>query len=406
MTIPLSNLLNNDQTALNTGVLGLRDYADRSANFSLFGDQVGVGRIDSISTQFHYNISSYDVVTEVSGTGATSHGDNKATVSTGTGIGASRIYSKKSISHYPGHESHCIMDAVFSAPDVNTVQKIGCFNGEGFWIGYNGTQFGVAVRNGDVDTFIPQTSWNGNQLLSGDFVLDPTKMNLYKIAYGWGIVPTTFEVSADNGNSWVVMHTEDNRNSIVTPVINNPLLPMAIEVESTSAPASPVTVSTSTWSGGSGITYSGNHASSRFYSLRSLGKNISAGVNTNVITVRNPSTWQGKTNRVSSQLMYLSVAVEGTQPVNLEWRRNVTLGGTPVFTPVSADSSPIEYDVAGATATGGELSWGVSVAKTGNITQNTMEYELVLPPGNDSTLVATSSSSTVVSVYLRARDLF
>ena len=76
---------------------------------------------------------------------------------------------------------------------------------------------------------------------------------------------------------------------------------------------------------------------------------------TNILTIRNKSTYQTITNRTPVNLLKYSLSVDGNKPAEYQLIKNTTLGGTPSYTDISTNTSVIDYDTAGTTITGGQV---------------------------------------------------
>lgn len=175
------------------------------------------------------------------GSGASDWGSTTpgaATFSTGaTNPSTAKGTSLTSVAYRPAEEVYCYFTAAFTTGVASTFQRIGLTNEtEGFFLGYEGTAFSVSYITNSVVTSVAQASWNvdtctsqtGSDFLSGGAVqtLDPTKMNLYRIRFGWlGIGPASFEVMSPDG-VWVLMHVFRFNNSQTTPSIRTPNLPI------------------------------------------------------------------------------------------------------------------------------------------------------------------------------------
>ena len=407
--IPITDILSQDQDALKAQTNGTYDHRGYNNTISVFGDAVTGERVDDVSVKFQYNISDFDTTQTVSGSGAVSWANSIATVTTGAGIGKGDLRSKDIVRYRPGHEAYAFFTSVFSTAEADTTQRAGLFDVEnGFWFGYENDVFGVGHRTGGVDAFVPQTSWNGDQLLSGNFTIDPTKMNIYKISYGWlGVAPITFEVSCDNGKNWTVVHRIDLRNSQTVASVENPMFPIRIEAESTNAPSSPITVSTASWNGGN-ISGRKNDTAyvDRYFSIDAGTQSITANTPTNILTVRNPLTFQGKVNHVKSQLMLLSAAADGGKPIEITTYKNANVSGTPVFNDVSTNNSQLKFDIAGTTVSGGTKSFPVVLGKDSAMTINLKDMGLFLQPGDDVTFVAESTQGNDITFAIRERSFF
>lgn len=182
------------------------------------------------------------------GSGASDWGSTTvgmATFSTGvTNPSTAKGTSPTTITYRAGEEVYVMFTASFTTGVAGTFQRVGLSDEvEGFWIGYEGTSFSVSVSTNSVITSVAQASFNVDPCQSGvgsDFTsagavqtLDPTKLNLYRIRFGWlGIGPAEFEVMSPDG-IWVLMHQFRFPNSQATPSIRTPNLPIKYWLSST-----------------------------------------------------------------------------------------------------------------------------------------------------------------------------
>lgn len=175
------------------------------------------------------------------GTGASDWGSTTpgmATFSTGvTNPSTAKGTSLTSIAYRAGEEVYAMFTATFTTGVASTFQRVGLTDeAEGFFIGYEGTSFGISSITNSVVTSVAKASWNtdtasaqtGSNFTSGGtpVALDPTKLNLYRIRFGWlGIGPAVFEVMSPDG-IWCVLHVIRYPNTQAIPSIRTPNLPM------------------------------------------------------------------------------------------------------------------------------------------------------------------------------------
>lgn len=175
--------------------------------------------------------------------GATTPG--MATFSTGaTNPSTAKGTTSGTLTYRAGEEVFVYFTALFTTGVAGTFQRVGLTDEvEGFWIGYEGTSFSVSYSTNSSITSVAQASWNvdtassqvGSDFTSNSAVvtLDPTKLNLYRIRFGWlGIGPAEFEVMSPDGN-WVLLHQFRFPNTQATPSIRTPNLPMKVWLSST-----------------------------------------------------------------------------------------------------------------------------------------------------------------------------
>jgi hypothetical protein len=200
-------------------------------------------------------------VTKTNGGDATnSSGQSVFSSGANTNGGVSAV-SNTLVYYNPHSETFAAFSAVFTTGVANSYQRIGLYDANnGFFIGYNNTTFGVTLRKGGVDTFIGQGSFNVDNLTgaaNSNFkrngvpeAIDFTKDNLYRIRFGWlGAAPIFFETYSPDGD-WVIFHVIRHPNSSTSASINNPDLPVTLDIQKTGAGATNLVMSSGCWGAG------------------------------------------------------------------------------------------------------------------------------------------------------------
>jgi len=263
------------------------------------------------------------------------------------------------------------------------------------------TKAGVA----STDTFIPQSSWNGDKLdgtgASG-VTLDKTKGNVFQIGIKYlGFGAITFKVEAvpstGNNTDFVTVHTLKQPNTLTATSFTNPSFPFTMAVYSAGS-TTDLTVKTGSFAGfiegakqlhGNRFTY--------FNQLTTVGStNLQA-----LFTIMNTRYYAGKANQTVINLLNASGAIKHTSPVVYYLIRNGVLAGNPSFTALASNSSSV-YDTAATTVTyttGDQLMATFHLGDTGefdhhfgNGTFNA--EEVTLQPGEWITLAAKSTTGT------------
>lgn len=197
------------------------------------------------------------------GGGAVAHTNGHALYSTGTAVSASAAgVSVLKTDYRPAHEIYAYFTAAFTTPtSANSHQRIGLFDSQnGFFIGYEGTTFGITKRSAGVDTFVARSAFSSDKLdgLAGtlfqrDGVAEAINLsfsNLFRIRFAWlGSAVILFEVFSPDG-SWVTFHVIKQPNSALDPSIQDPNLPMSVSVSKSSADATNLVLATACWAAG------------------------------------------------------------------------------------------------------------------------------------------------------------
>ena len=229
-------------------------------NDDIFGNQVFGLRDNQIQVNFFSDDPGNLVTVTTTGSGGATRSGGEALFSTGTTASSSvKGVSLNSI-RYLGQEVYGMFTASFTSPTADSNQRIGLFSTtgttNGFFIGYEGTSFGITHRNNSVDTTTPQASFNVDTLTGSaasrfrsggvPVVLDTTKNNVYRIRFGWlGSAPIIFEILSPD-DEWVIFHVIRYPNTANTPSLTTPNLPATVQVTKTSG-AEDIIIRTACW---------------------------------------------------------------------------------------------------------------------------------------------------------------
>lgn len=189
-----------------------------------------------------------------------------------------------------GSEIYCMFTASFTAGIASSVMRLGLYDASnGFFVGYEGTSFGVTYRNNGSDTTVAKGSFSEDTLTGAagsrftragvPEAIDLTKLNIFRIRFGWlGSAPAYWEVMAPDGH-WVIFHKTLFPNLQANPSIRDADLPMTIDITKTAAAATDLQIQTDCWGAGATLTeQSGivDSLNSRFASTLSAGTSWNA----------------------------------------------------------------------------------------------------------------------------------
>jgi hypothetical protein len=136
-------------------------------------------------------------------------------------------------------------------------------------------------------------------------------------------------------------------------------------------------------------------------------KSISSNVETNVLSILNKATVNSKANNTPVGLLILSVYADGSQPVTVRLKRNVSFTSTPSWTDVNATNSVVAYNTTGVYSAGtGKLVTSLQLQKTDASLENVYDLGVQLSPGETWTVTAVSSSTSTVGASLTWREYF
>jgi hypothetical protein len=382
----------------------LGDKAGRNALNGMFGEAMISNRIDFIAIQFQYNIAPMDVSVIMENGGTVIQEDAQAVLDSGVGVnGLASFESVRAMRYIPGHDGMCYFTAEFVEGSEGSYNRVGIFGSEnGYYLGFEGSEFCVSIRNDEVDLHFFQSEFNLDKLDgSGEsgYVLNKEFLNIYRISYGWlGIAPIVFEVYGGFRLGWIPFHVIDFTNSKNGVHSENPVLPLRAEVFNNDNEEN---VTLKIGSMNAGILFSGQDDSvNRYFSF---GNEKEVGTSfTNIFTFRNKETFFGKVNRIVIKFQLLSILTDGSQSVQVQLRRGAVVGGVPVFNDLDSDNSVIEVDVAGTTVTGGVVEVSVGAPPIGGVNINLTEIVVELFPGETMTVAArTRGGNNLVRVDAR-----
>ncbi len=338
-----------------------------------------------VQLQFPYNIDTDYVVTSISGlstsgSGSVTQGTGMALISTNTTADSAAVLASiNQLSYRPGQGLNSVFSAIFDIGAVNNIQYIGIGNSiNGFFFGYNGTDFGILYRNNGSDTWYSKTSWNGTVL---DF--DPTLGNIYRIQYHWlGFGVVKFYVQNPADGSSVLVHSLRFLNGAidgVSPMLTNGSMQLLAVCSNSAGSTSNITLKTSCMMGAiEGKIF--KDINSRF----SLSGSVTSSGSTirNVFTILNNYVYPNGTTTQNKVMMYpdLLTFVNRTAQDGVLYLIINGTGSTPA-TVLSSDSV-ILYDLSNVIITPGVVLCSIPIQGVVNTYSiNLSDLGICLAPG-------------------------
>lgn len=370
----------------------IREQKDEKTAFG----EAAVAEINTaVSLDFPYNINSDIVDTTTTGSGTVTQSNSKAVLQTTAASSSSaEMLSKDALKYEPGIGGLVRFTALFTTGAANSTQIIGIGDSEdGYFFGYNGTSFGILRRQNSVDTWVAQTAWSEDKFDGtgpSGVTIDHTKGNVFQIRYQWlGFGMISFYIENPSNGELQLCHRIEYANANTTPSIFNPSLPLCAFVENTTNNTN-IKLETSSMAA---FTEGVIPTIGPVNSISNTKTNVGT-TQTNILTIRNKSTFQSKTNRVRINLEFLTVAADGTKNVEIQVTKNTTLGGTPSYTDISTNTSVVEYDTAGTTISGGQRIFTIELGKTEGRDRDLTGFDVILNPGETLTFSGAAASST------------
>jgi hypothetical protein len=403
---PIEVVTDPDNPLVTTGV----DVSGRNSLNTGFGDKLTASRIPDISAQFMYGIEEGDSTETVVGSGTVTIDQARISISTGTDAnGYAEIRSSDYIRYIPGFEGWFSFTWAYDSPVVNSRQKGGIWDGDnGFYIGYEGTDFVLGRSRDGVDTeiiIVPSSILLKNQDGTTS-AFNPENGNVYRITYEYlGYGPVDYEIQNPD-KSWTLIDRIDYPNSSKLTHITNPYLPIRALVENFGNTTDLVGFGGSV-SAGSMRDPSNPDVTSRKFSY-DLGVTAVGGGITELVTFRNMATFNSIENRIKMRVMLLSIATDLSKNGTVELLRNATFTNVPTWNDINTNNSIIEFstDATINTATGNDLV-DFSMAKVDSVFERVEELELDLRPNDYYTVIITTQNpGGDINFSTRWRELF
>lgn len=365
-----------------------------------FGEVAVINPTPVVQASFVYNVNADVIKTTTTGSGTVTQSESMAVLQTTAAASSSaKIETKRFIKYRPGQGVVIRGTALFTTGAANSEQLFGAGDdADGLFFGYNGTSFGIMSRYDGTDAWIAQASWNGD-LMDGTGGssnpsgqnLDPTKGNVFQIRFQWlGFGRIEFGIEDAVTGRFVTVHSIQYANANTVPSLLNPSFPILWSVENTT--------------NATNMTLKGASCCAEIEGqIKLLGPTNAIGNTktavtttlTNIITIRNKSTFASITNRSPINILKYSLSVDGNKPAEFQLIKNTTLGGTPSYTDISTNTSVVDYDTAGTTITGGQVIDFATLAAAGSTSEvGTSTTDIVLLPGETLTLAVNATATT------------
>ncbi len=385
---------------------------------SCFGDALSVGRDEYISINFQYGFDGYNTRSTVANGGSLITTSSMMRLSTGTNVaGSSILESKRALRYRPGHEGYAFFTAGFlNGGAAQSRQWIGLFDANnGMAIGFQNIDFAVLFRQNAVDTVVTQANFNVDTLDGSGpsgIILDPTKINVFRISYGWlGVATISYQIFRVDC-TWHTFHVIEWANEQVQPHLMNPVLPIRAEVVNTGNNTD-LLLATVSWN--AGILGDLSHVGQRAFSALT---DPPVAVNTTerpILSIRNNTTFNGVINKIEGRIYGYGGGDFGSTSSRLILRLRLnptTLTGSS-FTPVSSGNSVMSFDTSATALTGGILQ--LVLPSISAASGPTIEYlgdtdiDVIILPGDTLTLTAQADAGALgvdVRGFLTWAELF
>jgi hypothetical protein len=368
-----------------------------SANGELLGafkERITADLNPVVSLKFGYAIHDSQTEQTLTGSGTATATDGLLVLSTTAASSSSAtLASHDTIVYQPGQGVLARFTALFTTGATGSKQLAGIgTDNDGYFIGYNGTRFGVCRKYSGTETwtYLDEVGDGSDDTLGR---LDPTKGNIYQIQYQWlGFGPIAYYVYDAFQDTYVLLYLDRYPNENTQTSSRNPNFRLYYKVENTTNTSNIVLKS------GSGGLFIEGRATNDL-DLHSISNEKTITTEVNVLTIKMRSTYHSIENRSVVFPRWISVAAAGTKTVTFRVYLDPTVGGSPSFTNVDTNDSLIEYDTAGTTVTGGTKVLTFVVSKDGSqVFDLNRLIRLHQPERMVVTAQSTASSDVVVAL--------
>lgn len=307
------------------------------------------------------------------------------------------VKTKRKAKYQTGTGIVCRFTGVYATGATGLNQYIGIGDeNNGFFVGYQGTTFGILIRKNGTETWTASTSFNVD-LLDGTGTNNPSNINInpqngnvYQIQYQWlGFGAITFSVEDENEGDFEPYHIIRYANNNTQPSIFLPTLPILWELDNTTASSAVSMFSASAMAAAEGrIRYDGN----KFGALASAAQ--SGG---HLLTIRNKLYYQSKVNIIETVISNISIGNDANTGTTYTLRLNATISA-PSYSDVDATNSCIETDVSNSTISAGTILGYYAVAKDNSLNLSFKLGDIILEPGDTLSLTTSNSTTQTASI--------
>jgi hypothetical protein len=339
---------------------------------------------------------------------------------TGSTNNGAIFYGKKIIQYRAGQGNTARFTCAYTTGVTGSIQICGVGTADnGYFFGYSGDTFGIVYKQDEsgstINTFIPQSSWNQDKCDgSGQsaFTINPTYGNVFMIRYpflGYGNI--FFFIQNQATGAFILCHIIQYTNTTEYVELGNPRMRFYAQCANTGANVNNLTM----YIGSVGMFLNGE----RYFTgpqWSTYNRKTSITTETNVLTIKNATTYNGRENLGVIRLRAVSLAFDAPNGQGvIFFKKNATLGGTPSYATISGTTvdngvtitngqSIASVDVAGTTVGGGIAIYNTAASdNTGNQIDLT-PYEIFILPGDTLTVSAYGYSSGAFTIAINWQE--
>lgn len=253
------------------------------------------------------------------------------------------------------------------------------------------------------DNHIAQTNWNVTTNPFDGF--DPTKLNLYKVQFGYlGVANIDYFIYNPNIGEFVLVHRIKWANENTVTHLGSPNLKIGWTAASLGASGTNLTVEGAS----AELAIQGDEVLRNNTHATEASKGSIGGTLTNVLTLKNRVVYNDRFNLVKIKALRISVDNDHTKGAVIQLWRNSTLGGTTNYQYHGEFSSVVLEDTAGTTLTGGHFLDGFAVGANESVSVNLTDILPDIFPDDTLTIAAKTASgsgATITAVITWREDI-
>jgi hypothetical protein len=363
-----------------------------------FGDLRIAELTPEVEVTFPYNINGEFLNTTTANGGTVTQADSMAVLQTSTNsAGSALMETVRPLKYRAGLGALARYTGLFTTGVANSTQRIGVGDdNDGYFFGYNGADFGILRIQDGTETWTSQANWNIDVMDGSNgsdnpsnMTLDPTKINVFEIAYQWlGAGEIEFFIEDPADGQFAPVHRIRYANTNTVPSVYNATLPLSAKVIN-SGNTSNLTLKSASMAGFV-------EGKSKILGPTEVYDSTSThSTETAFFHLRNKSTYLTLDNRVTCYLQKLSVGNDAVSLSTFRVYRNATLSGVASWADINGDDSPMEVDEVQTYTSGGTLLFSGVVGKDSGAVFNLMSDErgIIVRPGDVITVTSESSNN-------------
>lgn len=344
-------------------------------------------------------------IAAIAGVGAAVDSASLLIVNTGTVAGeGARTESTDRVRYRAGQDGYAIFTALWQDGSAGGSKLIAGLldTDNGFGVGYlDSTDLVVLRRRGTVDTITARVAWDDPLDGTGPSgeTLDPTKLNVFSIRYGYlGGAPPTFWWMTPGG-VWIQFYQFETAGVLTTTHIQVSSLPVSFIAVNTSGVVNE-RITCGSYTGGT---------VGRMKPITKITRFLfsGSGISTEeaIHSVRVKAMVNGLRNVIGARLFGGPVSADANTSVTVRGYRNADLVGA-VWTDLDADHSALEEDFTATAFSGGEVLFEVVLAKGGDTLQVDVSQILeLIQPGESMTITGQSTAAATIDGALAMEEL-